>query len=82
MFLLGIWAASVAIDFTRRESRWRRKLKSSCGVLFVERASMWSRCRVTDDSESDPDSDSDPRNESESDSDSGWKESGVDEGRE
>lgn len=72
----------MAIDFTRRESRWRRKLKSSSGVLLVERASMWSRFRVIDDSKSDPNpnSDSDPINDS--DSDSGWKETGEAEGRE
>ena len=74
VFLLGIRAASVAIDFTRRESRWRRELKSSSGVLLVERASIWSRFSVMDDSESDPD----PIN----DSDSGWNEMGEAEGRE
>ena len=68
----------MAIDFTRRESRWSRELKSSSGVLLVERASMWSRFSVMDESESD----TDPINDSETGSDSGWNEVGEAEGRE
>jgi hypothetical protein len=72
----------VAIDFTRRESRWRRELNSSSGVLLEERASMWSRFRVMEeeDSESDPDSNSDSSSDSES--ESGWNETGEAQGRE